>query len=115
MALRRSPELFWNLAPGEPGFRLWFSVLGFFSGIYFGWLPLFLPELFVTRVRSTGAGVCFNFGRILTALTVAGTAIFLEAFNNDYARIGQITSFIYLLGAIGILLMPKGVGGDIKD
>jgi SHS family sialic acid transporter-like MFS transporter len=115
VALGSAQYLFWNLAPGEPGFLLWFSVLGFFSGIYFGWLPLFLPELFVTRVRSTGAGVCFNFGRILTALTVAGTAIFLEAFNNDYARIGQITSFIYLLGAIGILLMPKGVGGDIKD
>jgi hypothetical protein len=115
VALGSAQYLFWNLTPGESGFLLWFSVLGFFSGIYFGWLPLFLPELFVTRVRSTGAGVCFNFGRILTALTVAGTAIFLEAFNNDYARIGQITSFIYLLGAIGILLMPKGVGGEIKD
>ncbi len=115
VALGSAQYLFWNLAPGESGFLLWFSVLGFFSGIYFGWLPLFLPELFVTRVRSTGAGVCFNFGRILTALTVAGTAIFLEVFNNDYARIGQITSFIYLLGAIGILLMPKDVGGEIKD
>ncbi len=115
VALGSAQYLFWNLAPGESGFLLWFSVLGFFSGIYFGWLPLFLPELFVTRIRSTGAGVCFNFGRIITALTVAGTAIFLEAFDNDYARIGQITSIIYLLGAIGICLMPKGVGGEIKD
>ena len=115
VALGSAQYLFWFLAPGETAFLVWFSVLGFFSGIYFGWLPLFLPELFVTRMRSTGAGVCFNFGRIITALTVIATALLVTRFNNDYALIGKLTSFIYLLGAIGILLMPKGVGGEIKD
>jgi len=40
VALGSAQYLFWNLTPGESGFLLWFSVLGFFSGIYFGWLPL---------------------------------------------------------------------------
>ncbi|MFN0128782.1 MAG: MFS transporter [Verrucomicrobiales bacterium] len=39
-------------------------------GIFFGWLPFFLPELFETKVRATGAGVSFNFGRIFTAATI---------------------------------------------
>ena len=115
IALGSAQYLFWFLTPDETAFLVWFSVLGFFSGIYFGWLPLFLPELFVTRMRSTGAGVCFNFGRIITAITVFATAMLVTQFNNDYALIGKLTSCIYLLGAIGICLMPKGVGGEIKD
>ncbi len=108
--------MFWFSSPTEPGmFLVWTAVLGFFSGIFFGWLPLFLPELFVTRVRSVGAGVCFNFGRIITAVTVFITAGLIAYFDNDFRQIGQITSLIYLFGAIGILLMPKGVEGKIKD
>jgi cyanate permease len=74
-----------------------------------------LPELFVTRVRSVGAGVCFNLGRIITAITVFVTAGLIAYFDNDFGQIGRITSLIYLLGAVGILLMPKGVEGEIKD
>ena len=108
--------MFWFSSPTEPGmFLVWTAVLGFFSGIFFGWLPLFLPELFVTRVRSVGAGVCFNFGRIITAITVFITAGLIAYFDNDFRQIGRITSLIYLFGAIGILLMPKGVEGKIKD
>ena len=108
--------MFWFSSPTEPSiFLVWTAVLGFFSGIFFGWLPLFLPELFVTRVRSVGAGVCFNFGRIITAITVFITAGLIAYFDNDFRQIGLITSLIYLCGAIGILLMPKGVEGKIKD
>ena len=108
--------MFWLSSPNEPSmFLVWTAVLGFFSGIFFGWLPLFLPELFVTRVRSVGAGVCFNFGRIITAITVFVTAGLIAYFENDFREIGRFTSMIYLCGAIGILLMPKGVEGKIKD
>ena len=85
------------------------------SCAFFGWLPLFLPELFVTRVRSAGAGSCFNFGRIIPAVTVFITSMLIVYFNNDFGAIGRVTSLIYLFGAIGILLMPKGVEGEIKD
>jgi hypothetical protein len=77
-----------------------------FSGFYFGWLPLCLPEMFPTRVRSTGAGVSFNFGRIITAFGVLGGAMLVNSFGGDYARIGQITSLIYALGVVVILFAP---------
>lgn len=101
--------------PDQWQFLAGFAALGFFSGIFFGWLPLFLPELFVTRMRSTGGGVCFNFGRILTAFTVFAGSILIARFNEDYALLGRIMSLIYLVGAIGICLMPAGVGGEIED
>ena len=108
--------MFWFTTPTDATtFLVMNAVLGFFSGIFFGWLPLFLPELFVTRVGSAGAGVCFNFGRIITAITVFVPATLIAHFNNDFQAIGRLTSLIYLHGAVGILLMPKGVAGEIKD
>ena len=41
--------------------------LGFFTlGIYAGF-PIYLPELFPTHLRTTGAGFCFNVGRVVSA------------------------------------------------
>ena len=94
-ALASAQYCFWFLVPGDPAFLYWFAALGFFSGVYFGWLPLFLPELFATRVRSTGSGVCFNFGRILTVATVLVTSALVATFGSNYAVIGKITSLIY--------------------
>src|SRR5204863_944702 len=54
---------------GEYGGLFLFLVLlvGGVTSAFYGWLPLYLPELFPTRVRATGQGLCFNFGRILAA------------------------------------------------
>jgi hypothetical protein len=34
----------------------------------FGSFPYYLPELFPTRVRATGAGFCYNIGRVLASV-----------------------------------------------
>lgn len=80
--------------------------IGFSGTLYFGWMPLFLPELFPTHVRATGSGVSFNFGRIFSALGVAGTGQLMQVFDGDYARVGQVTCLIYVLGMIVILFAP---------
>lgn len=105
-ALGSAQYAFWFTTPTDSSFLLWVGTLGLFSGLYFGWLPLCLPELFPTTVRSTGAGVCFNFGRIGTAVTVFLTGSLTASFGGDYARIGQITSLIYAVGMIAILFAP---------
>ncbi len=98
---------FWFVVPTDATFLYWVAALGFFSGLYFGWLPLFLPELFPVDVRSTGAGVSFNFGRILTALTIFATGLLMEVFAGDYARIGRVTSLVFLLGFVAIYFAPS--------
>jgi MFS family permease len=106
---------FWLMTPLDRGFLIWVSALGFFSGVYFGWMPLILPELFPTEVRSTGAGVSFNFGRILTAVTIFVTGALISLFAGDYARIGRVTSLIFLAGAAAVWLAPdtsrRGLSG----
>jgi hypothetical protein len=101
--------------PTDPSFLLWVAALGFFSGVYFGWLPLCLPELFPTRARSTGAGVSFNFGRIVTAVTVFATGALTELFGGDYARIGRVTSLVFAVGMVVVWLAPDTGKRELAD
>ena len=102
-----SQYLFRYSHPSSPDFLWWTAGLGFFNGFFFGWLPLCLPELFPTRVRATGAGVSFNFGRVATAFGILVAASMLkETFGGDYARIGQLTSWVYMVGAVVIWFAP---------
>ena len=92
------------------------GALGFFSGFFFGWLPLCLPELFPTRMRSTGAGVSFNWGRILTGVGVLVSAAALrEAFEGCYVDVGQIAGFIYAVGILVILFATGLSGRELED
>ncbi len=107
--------VFWYLVPTDEWFLFWVGVLGFISGIYFGWLPLCLPELFPTRVRSIGAGVSFNFGRIATAMTLFASGALMGYFGGDYARIGQLTSLFFLFGIVAIVFAPDTSKKQLDD
>jgi len=114
-ALFCSQYAFWFTLPTDQYFLAWVAALGFFSGIYFGWLPLCLPELFPTRIRSTGAGVSFNFGRIITALTIFATGALMTLFSGDYAQIGRVTSLIFAIGMILIWFAPDTSDRQLED
>ena len=45
---------------------LWVPLTGFFSGV-FGLFTTYLPPLFPTLLRTTGAGFCYNIGRLAAA------------------------------------------------
>jgi MFS family permease len=56
-----------HLGPQEPKILLaWYGGTGFFSGV-FGLFTMYLPPLFPTLLRTTGAGFCYNIGRIAAA------------------------------------------------
>ncbi|MFV1968218.1 MAG: MFS transporter [Pirellulaceae bacterium] len=114
-ALFSAQYMFWFTSPDQPDFIVWAAILGFFSGSFYGWLPLCLPELFPTRIRSTGVGVSYNFGRILTAVAVLVTSLFLSSFHSNYAVIGRITSCIYAAGMIVILVAPNMSNATLRD
>ena len=103
------------VVPTDASFLYWVAGLGFFSGLYFGWLPLCLPELFQTRVRSTGAGVSFNFGRILTAVTIFVSGALMTYFEGDFAAIGRLTSWVFALGMVAILFAPDTTHSSLDD
>ena len=94
------------LTPGHPAFLPAVFLLGLVATVFFGWLPLYLPELFPTRVRATGAGVTYNFGRFASAAGVLAAGQLMTYFDGDYARVGEATALVYGLGAIAILFAP---------
>lgn len=100
-----SAQLFFRTnAQWDAWFLFTVFVAGACTAAFYGWLPLYLPELFPTRVRATGQGFAFNFGRIIAAIGALQTGALIENyFNKDYGQACAAMSFIYL---VGLLLMP---------
>jgi MFS family permease len=105
-SLVTSTVLFSQLTPDHPWFNTAAFLLGMFGVTYFGWLPLFLPELFPTRVRAAGSGIAFNSGRIAAAAVTVFVGLSMQNFAGDYAKIGLCTGLIYAAGMLIIWLAP---------
>jgi MFS transporter, SHS family, sialic acid transporter len=86
-------------------------IVGGVTAAFYGWLPLYLPELFPTRVRATAQGVAFNFGRIAAGIG----AIMGATVGKDFAQIGVYVSMIYLLGMILIWFAPETKGRPLPE
>ena len=98
-----------NLQPGDPWFMPMVFLVGVTGTVFFGWLPLYLPELFPTAVRATGIGLTYNSGRILTAVGILYFGSLMKLFNDDFARVGSISSWVYFFGMVMILFAPRTI------
>jgi len=86
----------------------WFPFVGFFSGV-FGLFTMYLPPLFPTLLRTTGAGFCYNIGRIAAAF---GTVFFgLFAPVGDFRHALLYAGFLFLPAMLIALLLPEPADG----
>ena len=86
------------------------GLVGVITAGFYGWLPLYLPELFPTAIRAAGQGFSFNFGRMIAAVGALQTSALLGAFDNDYARAFAITAAVYVVGLLLIWRAPETRG-----
>ncbi len=107
--------MFTLTAPLEPSFKPIVFIQGFVATLFFGWLPLYLPEMFPTRVRATGSGLAMNFGRFATAAGVFFAGILFAAFGGDYSKLGAATSLVYATGVLAIWLAPATERIELSD
>ena len=98
--------MFLGTAPLQASFLPIVFAQGFVATLFFGWLPLYLPELFPTRVRAAGSGIAYNVGRFATAIGVFFAGILFAAFGGSYSRVGSLCGLIYALGLIVIWWAP---------
>jgi MFS family permease len=101
-------------------------VAGVCTASFYGWLPLYLPELFHTNVRATGQGFGFNFGRILAAIGVLQLGNLVGLFSSGIS-VGPITlppgypaactvlSLLYFVGMVVIWFAPETKGQPLPD
>jgi MFS transporter, SHS family, sialic acid transporter len=103
------------------GFLLAVFLMGGLCSTFYGWLPLYLPELFRTSVRATGQGFCYNFGRILAAIVVLQLGnIFKEMESSPNAGDGQpaactIIGLAYIVGMVIIWFAPETKGRPLPE
>lgn len=82
----------------------WYPVIGFCQGV-FALFTMYLPPLFPTLLRTTGAGFCYNIGRIAAAF---GTVFFgLFSHIGDHRMALFYAGFLFLPAAACALMMPK--------
>jgi SHS family sialic acid transporter-like MFS transporter len=99
-----------------PFFLVTVFLAGGISASFYGWLPLYLPELFRTRVRATGQGFSFNFGRVIAAIgTLQGGYLINEVYKGDYRTVCSVMSLIYVVGLLIIWLGPETKGKPLPE
>jgi MFS family permease len=108
---------------------IWMSgVMGFCQLALFAGFAIYLPELFPTRLRSTGTSFCYNVGRFIAATgpltlgklqaslgakAVAALPAAADAAAKAEAQLGAFRnaacylSAVFLLGLIALLLLPE--------
>ena len=102
------------------GFVLAAGGVGLITAGFYGWLPLYLPELFPTRVRAMGQGFGFNFGRVLASIGSLQTGALLTAFKNeagepDYAKACSEAAGVYVIGLVLVLFAPETKGKPLPE
>ena len=86
------------------------ALAGSVTAAFYGWFPLYLPELFATSIRATSQGFAYNFGRVLAAVGTLQTAQLMGLFGGSFPAAGTILSGIYLFGLIVIWFGPETSG-----
>jgi MFS family permease len=82
----------------------WTPWVGFFSGV-FGLFTMYVPALFPTLLRTTGAGFSYNIGRLAAA---AGTVIFGMVAHVGNFRVALLFSSLLFLPAMAVtFLLPN--------
>jgi MFS family permease len=116
---------------------IWMSaVMGFCQLSLFGGFAIYLPELFPTRLRSTGTSFCYNVGRFIAASgpftlgklqaalgakAVAALPVTADAAAKADAQLGAFRnaacylSAIFLVGLIAVLFLPETKGRPLPE
>jgi MFS family permease len=116
---------------------IWMSaVMGFFQLSLFAGFAIYLPELFPTRLRSTGVSFCYNVGRFIAAtgpLTLAKLQTYLgdravgglgEGATDALKNAAKLDAFrtaacwiscIYLMGLLVLPFLPETKGRPLPE
>jgi MFS family permease len=104
--------MFQLTAPLRPSFFPIVFAQGFVATLFFGWLPLYLPQLFPVHVRAAGSGISYNVGRFATAAGVLAAGGIFHLLGGSYPAVGSAAACIYAFGILAIWFVPDSVGAS---
>ncbi|OWK35958.1 MFS transporter [Fimbriiglobus ruber] len=101
---------------------LWMvPIMGFFQLALFGGYAIYLPELFPTRLRSTGTSFCYNVGRLVSALGPTLLSLLTSQVYSHFPApeplryAGVTMCSIFLLGLIVLPFLPETKGKPLPE
>ena len=104
---------------GHTAFNTSFLIAAVLAGgvtaSFYGFFPLYFPELFPTAVRATGQGFAFNFGRVIAAIGGLQTANLKAYFDGNLPKAGSALAAIYLIGVVIVWFGPETRDEDLPD
>jgi MFS family permease len=83
----------------------WFPFIGFCQG-GFALFTMYLPPLFPTLLRTTGAGFCYNIGRVTSAFGTVCFGLFSQGLG-DHRLVLLYAGFLFLPAAAIALFLPQ--------
>jgi len=88
------------------------GVNAFFSNGQYTWMPVWLPELYPTRMRATALAFAFNAPRFIAFLgpLLAGTMIVQFG---GYGRAAMVLAMIYVVGIVAAPFLPETRGKSL--
>ncbi len=90
------------------------GVFGFFTLGIWAWAPVWLPELFPTRIRGTAVAFAFNAPRFISCIgpLIAGTLI---VGLGGYGKAATIVGLFFVLGLVVAPFLPETKGKPLPD
>ena len=90
------------------------TVFGFFTGGIWSWAPIWLPELFPTRIRGTAVAFCFNAPRWISCIgpLIAGTLI---VGLGGYGPAATLVGLFFILGVLAAPFLPETKGKPLPE
>jgi MFS family permease len=90
------------------------AVFGFFTGGIWAWAPIWLPELFPTRMRGTAVAFCFNAPRWISCIgpLIAGTLI---VGLGGYGPAATLVGLFFLVGIAAAPFLPETKGKPLPE
>ena len=82
----------------------WFTAIGFCQGA-FALFTMYLPPLFPTLLRTTGAGFSYNIGRITAAFGTVFFGLFSKV--GDHRAVLFYAGFLFLPAALAACFLPR--------
>ncbi len=97
-------------SPGQVLY-LW-PVLGFFTLAPFGGYAIYFPELFPTRLRTSGISFCYNVGRYITAFGLFVLGPLAGALHGltpmpGFRLAAMVMASAYLIGLVALIWAPE--------
>jgi MFS family permease len=105
----------------QPSHVFWMPpILGFWTLSVFGGYAIYFPELYPTRLRSSGVGFCYNVGRVITAAALFGSAYLVDLLKShgvaEPFRVGSILiTGIYFVGIVTLFWAPETKGRPLPE